>query len=61
MTRHKCHSCGRPAFAYRIEPDGTRTYLCEKHIPTDETSGPDKSSGPVFHARENGGPEPSSA
>jgi hypothetical protein len=48
MTRHRCHCCGRPAFAYRLEPDGTKTYLCEKHIPTDETSCPGISSGPVF-------------
>lgn len=25
--------CGKPAFAYRIELDDSRTYLCVKHFP----------------------------
>lgn len=36
MTRRKCFHCGKPAFAYRIEPDDTRTYLCFDHFPEGE-------------------------
>jgi hypothetical protein len=28
-----CSSCGKPAFAYRLEADGTKTYVCLKHLP----------------------------
>lgn len=34
MTRPKCSSCGKDAFAYLIEEDGSRTYLCLEHFPT---------------------------
>jgi hypothetical protein len=33
MTQRKCSSCGKDAFAYRLEADGARTYLCAGHIP----------------------------
>jgi len=36
MPTRKCDLCRRPAIAYRLEGDGTRTYLCDQHIPTDE-------------------------
>lgn len=28
-----CAVCGALAFAYRNEEDGTKTYLCDSHIP----------------------------
>jgi hypothetical protein len=40
MHRRKCNSCGKDAFAYRIEADGSRTYLCERHLPDKEESHP---------------------
>ena len=33
MTRQKCSSCGNDAFAYLIEADGSRIYLCLEHFP----------------------------
>jgi hypothetical protein len=36
MSRRKCISCGKPAIAYRAEADGSRTYLCLKHLPDGE-------------------------
>jgi hypothetical protein len=33
MTRRKCSSCGKDAFAYLIEADGSRIYLCLDHFP----------------------------
>jgi len=36
MTRHKCSECNRPAIAYRLDGDGTRAYLCDRHIPLDD-------------------------
>jgi hypothetical protein len=33
MTRQKCSSCGKDAFAYLIEADGSRIYLCLDHFP----------------------------
>jgi hypothetical protein len=40
MTRRKCDLCGKDAFAYRIEADRTRTYLCLDHFPEGEASHP---------------------
>jgi len=37
MTQRKCSSCGKPAFAYQIEADGKKTYLCLEHLPDDST------------------------
>lgn len=34
MKRQKCSACGNNAFAYRLEADGTKTYLCLNHLPT---------------------------
>jgi hypothetical protein len=36
MTRHKCSECNRAAIAYRLDGDGTKTYLCDRHIPFEE-------------------------
>jgi hypothetical protein len=33
MERKRCHYCNKPAAAYRLESDGSRTYLCLDHIP----------------------------
>ena len=33
MTLRKCSSCGKDAFAYLIEADGLRIYLCLDHFP----------------------------
>jgi len=33
MERHKCILCGKAAFAYRVESDGSRDYLCAMHLP----------------------------
>jgi hypothetical protein len=40
MQRHKCSACGRDAFAYRLEEDGTKTYLCLDHLPTGKAPDP---------------------
>jgi CDGSH-type Zn-finger protein len=34
--RQKCAYCGKTAFAYRLEPDGSKTWLCTDHLPTDD-------------------------
>lgn len=31
----KCIHCDRQAMAYRLEEDGSKSYLCEDHLPTD--------------------------
>jgi hypothetical protein len=36
MTRNKCSLCDRPAIAYQLDDDGTKTYLCDRHIPQEE-------------------------
>jgi hypothetical protein len=36
MPHKKCSLCERPAIAYRLESDGTKTYLCDGHIPLEE-------------------------
>ena len=36
MTERKCSSCGKAAFAYRIEADGSKTYLCLEHFPDEK-------------------------
>jgi hypothetical protein len=28
--------CGEPAFAYRLEASGGKSYLCDKHVPVDD-------------------------
>src|SRR5215472_270352 len=33
MIYHKCSVCGKPAFAYLKGGDGSKTYVCDKHIP----------------------------
>jgi len=33
MPRRTCSCCGKTAIAYRIEADGSKTYLCEDHLP----------------------------
>ena len=33
---NKCILCGDSAFAYRIEKDGSKSYLCEKHVPVED-------------------------
>jgi hypothetical protein len=32
--------CNRPAIAYRLDGDGTRTYLCDEHIPQEDAEFP---------------------
>jgi len=46
MKERKCVFCGKKAFAYRMEADGSRTYLCMKHIPDEETTRLDEKDGP---------------
>jgi len=51
-----CIVCGEPAFAYREEKGGGKSYLCDKHVPVkdvpearvmaDEGKGSDGSSPP---------------
>ena len=41
MRQRMCSSCGKPAFAYRIEADGTKTYLCLKHLPSGDAPNDD--------------------
>ena len=36
-----CSSCGKPAFAYRLEADGTKIYLCLKHLPSGDAPNDD--------------------
>jgi hypothetical protein len=37
MGQHrKCVYCDKPAMAYRLGEDGSRTYLCEDHVPCGE-------------------------
>jgi len=33
MGQRKCHTCGKDAFAYLIEADGSRIYFCLDHFP----------------------------
>ena len=33
---HTCDYCKAPAVAYRLESDGSKTYLCCDHIPVNE-------------------------
>jgi len=40
MTQRKCHSCGKDAFAYLIEADGSRLYFCLEHFPTHDAPRP---------------------
>jgi hypothetical protein len=43
MPQKRCSLCERPAIAYRLERDGTKTNLCDHHIPLEENgelSGP---------------------
>ena len=36
MPMRTCKFCNRGAIAYHLEPDGTRTYICDRHLPTEE-------------------------
>jgi hypothetical protein len=36
MRREKCSFCGKKAFAFRLEADGSRIYLCITHLPERE-------------------------
>jgi hypothetical protein len=36
MKKQRCHVCGKPAFAYRIEAGGAKTYFCLAHLPDGE-------------------------
>ena len=31
-----CIVCGAPAFAYRVEAAGAKSYLCDKHVPMED-------------------------
>jgi len=31
-----CIVCGEPAFAYRLEAGGGKSYLCDKHVPVSD-------------------------
>jgi hypothetical protein len=42
MPWRKCSKCGKRAIAYHLEQDGTRTDLCEDHVPVGD--GPDPGS-----------------
>jgi hypothetical protein len=33
---NKCTVCGEPAFAFRQEKNGVKSYLCAAHIPVNE-------------------------
>jgi hypothetical protein len=33
IMSNKCIVCGEPAFAFREEANGTKSYLCATHIP----------------------------
>ena len=33
MKQPRCSLCGHSAFAYRMETDGSKTYLCLAHLP----------------------------
>lgn len=34
VNKLTCAICGKPAIAYSLEKDGSRTGLCVQHIPT---------------------------
>jgi len=36
VMSNQCIVCGEPAFAYRIEKGGGKSYLCEKHVPIED-------------------------
>ena len=36
MARTKCNACGKAAFAYMVESDGARLYLCLDHFPASD-------------------------
>lgn len=38
MRARKYSMCEKPAFAFRIETDGAKTYLCLKHLPEGEAT-----------------------
>ena len=46
MEHRRCICCAAPAHAYRLEPDGTRIYLCLEHLPTWESVPPAKTDKP---------------
>ena len=31
-----CIVCGEPAYAYRLEASGGKSYLCDKHVPVED-------------------------
>jgi len=31
-----CIVCGEPAFAFRLEAGGGKSYLCDKHVPVED-------------------------
>jgi hypothetical protein len=53
MTRSKCSSCGKDAFAYLIEPDGSRVYLCVDHFPDADAQRADDTRNPVNKKSKN--------
>jgi hypothetical protein len=55
MELRKCTSCGQPAYAYRLEPDGSRVYLCLKHLPEWDSPPPEQKTSPRNQAREGDG------
>ncbi len=36
---NKCIMCGEPAFAYRMEKSGQRSYLCDTHVLLEDLKG----------------------
>lgn len=36
MKKRTCNICGKPAFAYRVEDGGEKTYFCMAHLPDGE-------------------------
>jgi hypothetical protein len=47
MGKRKCHCCGRDAFAYLIEADGSRTYFCLDHFPAHDAPRHDEQQKPA--------------
>jgi hypothetical protein len=44
--KQECVFCHKPANAYRLEGDGSKTYLCLDHIPvTEQVTAQDRLAG----------------
>lgn len=36
VMTNTCIVCGEPAFAFRLEAGGGKSYLCDKHVPVED-------------------------